>query len=116
VLKSYCEQLDLTSIEFDKALRGFLTKFRLPGEAQQIDRIMSEFTLAYYNSNPTLFPDHDTAYVLAFSLIMLNTDAHSSKIAANRKMTKEQFINSNREVVATLTEEYLGEMYDRIIA
>jgi brefeldin A-inhibited guanine nucleotide-exchange protein len=90
-------------------------KFRLPGEAQQIDRIVSSFTLSYYNANKTIFPDHDTTYVLAFSLIMLNTDAHSQKIAQNRKMTKPQFITNNREMLATLTEEYLGDMYDRIV-
>ena len=33
ILKSYCGMLDFTDIEFDKALRGFLEKFRLPGEA-----------------------------------------------------------------------------------
>jgi len=53
--------------------------------------------------------------VLAFSLILLNTDAHNANIAEHRKMTKPQFINNNRELLATLTEEYLGDMYDRIV-
>lgn len=38
----------------------------------------------------------DTAYVLAFSLIMLNTDAHNPCI--KQKMTKEQFILNNRGI------------------
>ena len=108
--------LDFTELEFDKALRGFLEKFRLPGEAQQIDRIMSAFTESYYAANPSMFPDQDTTYVLAFSLILLNTDAHNANIAEHRKMTKAQFINNNRELLATLTEEYLGDMYDRIVS
>ena len=30
--------------------------------------------------NPCVFADEDAAYVLGFSVIMLNTDAHSSQV------------------------------------
>jgi len=32
--------------------RRFLQKFRLPGEAQKIDRIMEAFAARYYKQNP----------------------------------------------------------------
>jgi len=38
----------------------------------------------------------DTAYVLAFSIILLNTDLHNSQI--KRKMTKEEFIKNNKGI------------------
>jgi len=38
----------------------------------------------------------DTAYVLAFSIILLNTDLHNSRI--KRKMTKEEFIRNNKGI------------------
>src|SRR5687767_3102525 len=38
------------------------------------------------------FPHVDVAFVLAFALIMLNTDAHNPAIADKDKMTKEQFV------------------------
>lgn len=31
-------------LQFDKALRHFLSEFRLPGEAAQIDRVMQAFS------------------------------------------------------------------------
>jgi len=116
VLQAYVDLLDFTSTPFDTALRLFLSRFRLPGEAQKIDRIINAFSQRYYADNPALFPNQDTPYVLAFSLIMLNTDRHSDKIPEKRKMTKEQFIRNNREVLATMPEQYLGEMYERIAA
>lgn len=67
-----------------------MDRFRLPGEAQKIDRLMEKFAARYFACNPTnsLFASADTAYVLAFSIIMLTTDLHSSQIKAHNRMTK----------------------------
>ena len=35
-----------------KALRVFLAGFRLPGEAQKIDRLMLKFAQRYFENNP----------------------------------------------------------------
>jgi hypothetical protein len=40
VLHEYVEQCDLAGMQFDDAIRHFLAGFRLPGEAQKIDRMM----------------------------------------------------------------------------
>lgn len=50
---------------------------RLPGEAQKIDRIMEKFAERYCRDNPSAFAAADGAYLLAFAIIMLNTDAHN---------------------------------------
>jgi hypothetical protein len=44
--------------------------------------------------NPGKLADSSSAYTMAFSTIMLNTDAHSNQVA--NKMTFQQFINNNR--------------------
>lgn len=77
------------------ALRYFLEGFRLPGEAQKIDRLMEKFASRYCECNPNngLFTSADTAYVLGFSIIMLTTDLHSPQV--KNKMTKEQYIRYN---------------------
>lgn len=74
--------------------RLFLSGFWLPGEAQKIDRLMEKFAARYYacNLNNTLFASADTAYVLAFSIIMLTTDLHSEKIKQKQKMSKVLFL------------------------
>jgi len=40
ILNAFCNQMDLSGMRYDEALRSFLLSFRLPGEAQVIDRIV----------------------------------------------------------------------------
>ncbi|KAL2104142.1 hypothetical protein ACEWY4_001010 [Coilia grayii] len=88
VMYSYVDQLDFCGKDFVSALRAFLEGFRLPGEAQKIDRLMEKFAARYLecNQGQTLFASADTAYVLAYSIIMLTTDLHSPQV--KNKMTK----------------------------
>ena len=53
---------------------------RLPGEAQKIDRLMEKFAERFLKCNPGSFKSADVAYVLAYSVIMLNTDAHNPQV------------------------------------
>ena len=39
---------------------------------------------------------NDTAFVLAYSTIMLNTDAHNPRLTGQARMTKKEFIEGNR--------------------
>lgn len=83
----------------------------LPRETQQIDRVIEAFAFRYTQCNPDfflseggifnhLFSFHnsksfkDHAYVLAFSLIMLHTDAFNP--SNKRKMTKEDYTKNAR--------------------
>jgi brefeldin A-inhibited guanine nucleotide-exchange protein len=100
VLHAYVDQLDFTGMTFDMAIRRFLAGFRLPGEAQKIDRMMEKYAERFVACNPGVFPSADTAFVLAFSVIMLQTDAHSPNIKPEKKMTKASFVGNNRCVPA----------------
>ncbi|XP_055713597.1 brefeldin A-inhibited guanine nucleotide-exchange protein 1 [Phlebotomus papatasi] len=108
--------MDFNELDIVAALRHFLEGFRLPGEAQKIDRLMEKFASRYCDCNPnnTLFASADTVYVLAFSVIMLTTDLHSPQV--KNKMTKEQYIKLNRGISDSkdLPEEYLSQIYDEI--
>ncbi|XP_048352871.1 brefeldin A-inhibited guanine nucleotide-exchange protein 2 isoform X2 [Sphaerodactylus townsendi] len=116
VMYSYVDQLDFCGKDFVSALRIFLEGFRLPGEAQKIDRLMEKFAARYIecNQGQTLFASADTAYVLAYSIIMLTTDLHSPQV--KNKMTKEQYIKMNRGINDSkdLPEDYLSTIYDEI--
>ncbi|XP_053499093.1 brefeldin A-inhibited guanine nucleotide-exchange protein 2 isoform X1 [Ictalurus furcatus] len=116
VMYCYVDQLDFCGKDFVSALRTFLEGFRLPGEAQKIDRLMEKFAARYLecNQGQTLFASADTAYVLAYSIIMLTTDLHSPQVKS--KMTKEQYIKMNRGINDSkdLPEEYLSSIYDEI--
>ncbi|KAG4209036.1 hypothetical protein ERO13_A03G170000v2 [Gossypium hirsutum] len=115
VMHAYVDSFDFKSMDFGEAIRFFLQGFRLPGEAQKIDRIMEKFAERYCKCNPNSFTSADTAYVLAYSVIMLNTDAHNSMV--KDKMNKSDFIRNNRGIDdgKDLPEEYLGALYDQIV-
>ncbi|EJF62771.1 Sec7-domain-containing protein [Dichomitus squalens LYAD-421 SS1] len=115
IMHAFVDMLDLSNMPFVDALRQFLQAFRLPGEAQKIDRFMLKFAERYMSGNPmTVFANADTAYVLAFSTIMLNTDAHSRQV--KNRMTKQGFIANNRGINdgQDLPEEFLSAIYDDI--
>lgn len=113
----------------DYRLRHFLTccGFRLPGEAQRVDRIMTTFAKCYYEDNAgdsqrCPFKHEDTVYLLSFAIIMLNTDLHKSASSQSRpprkKMNKTEFINNLRgaEQGEEISREYLFMLYDSIEA
>ena len=81
-------------------------------------RQQEKFAERFCLDNPGTFPSADTAYVLGYSIIMLNTDAHNPNIKAEKKMKKADFIRNNNGIASgrDLSESYLGEIYDRIIA
>ncbi|PWA72449.1 Armadillo-like helical [Artemisia annua] len=114
VMHAYVDSFDFQGMEFDEAIRAFLQGFRLPGEAQKIDRIMEKFAARYCKCNPKAFISADTAYVLAYSVIMLNTDAHNAMV--KNKMSADDFIRNNRGIDdgKDLPEEYLRSLFERI--
>jgi cytohesin len=113
VLREFARQIDLKGLAFDAALRQFLQHFRLPGEAQKIDRIMECFAAHFLEQNAaTCHLSPDTCFVLAFSTIMLNTDLHNPAI--KNKMTRDEFIKNTRHISDELSTEFLTELYDNI--
>ena len=65
-----------------------------------------------------MFSSADTAFVLALSIIMLNTDLHNPAIKPERRMTKEGFRRNNRGISAggDLEDSFLDAIFDRIQA
>jgi hypothetical protein len=112
-------------------LRHLLTQggFRLPGEAQQIDRIISTFSQCYWEDNAgdsvrCPFHDQDNVFLLSFAIIMLNTDLHKSNQGAHgkkgqmKKMSKAEFLNNLRGISKgdDIDSVYLSNIYDLIEA
>lgn len=117
VLKEYVNTFEFgPSTSFVDALRIFLGNFRLPGEAQCIDRLMESFAARIFSflgvGNP--FVSADAAFILAFSTIMLNTDLHNKNMTT--KMKLEEFIRNNRGINGgqDLPREYLENLYYEI--
>lgn len=70
VMHAYVDMVDFQSQPaFVDSLRLFLQGFRLPGEAQKIDRLMEKFASTWFAIKSTsVFASADAAYVLAYSV------------------------------------------------
>lgn len=114
IMAAFVDGMEFGRTRFVDALRRFLQAFRLPGEAQKIDRLMLKFAEKYCAGNPNAFANADTAYVLGYSVIMLNTDQHSSQV--KKRMTIEDFIKNNRGINdgQSLPDDYLQGIFDEI--
>lgn len=115
VMHAYVDSMKFSGMKFHTAIREFLKGFRLPGEAQKIDRIMEKFAERYCADNPGLFKNADTAYVLAYAVIMLNTDAHNPMVWP--KMSKSDFVRMNTmsDTEESAPKDLLEEIYESII-
>ena len=50
-MHAFVDMLDFANLLFTDAMRAFLQSFRLPGEAQKIDRFMLKFAERYIACN-----------------------------------------------------------------
>ncbi|KAK3553295.1 hypothetical protein QTP86_032750 [Hemibagrus guttatus] len=65
VLHAFVELHEFTDLNLVQALRQFLWSFRLPGEAQKIDRMMEAFAQRYCQCNPGVFQSTEKGRELA---------------------------------------------------
>ncbi|KAG7192124.1 GDP/GTP exchange factor for ARF [Scheffersomyces spartinae] len=87
ILQEFIGLFDFSNLRVDEAIRVLLKSFRLPGEAQQIERVVELFAGRYVEcidttneSEDSIAPDRDSVFVLSFSIIMLNTDLHNPQV------------------------------------
>ncbi|XP_074646993.1 IQ motif and SEC7 domain-containing protein 1-like [Tubulanus polymorphus] len=119
VLDYFIDEIDLSGLQIDVALRKFQTFFRMPGEAQKIERLMEAFAHRYCICNPDIvkkFKNCDTVFLLAFAIIMLNTDLHNCNIKQERRMKGDDFIKNLRGIDdgEDVDRDLLMGVYDRV--
>lgn len=114
-LNEYVKTFDFTKMAIDNALRALCSQFRLPGESQQIDRVMQAFATKYHIDNPSLMGE-DAAYAISFSIMMLHTDIHNPNVT--KKITCDEWISNTRNVkeACEVDISVLREIYNRILA
>ncbi|KAJ7470334.1 hypothetical protein FB451DRAFT_1339866 [Mycena latifolia] len=99
LLKAFIGLIDFRNVRFADAMRALLETFRLPGEAQQISQEIQ---------------NEDAVYVLAYSVILLNTDLHNPQV--RKRMSFEDYqknlrgVNNNTD----FSPEFLQNIYDSI--
>ncbi|XP_063303801.1 IQ motif and SEC7 domain-containing protein 3 isoform X3 [Pelobates fuscus] len=120
VLDCVVDEMDFSSMELDEALRKFQAHIRVQGEAQKVERLIEAFSQRYCMCNPDIvqqFHNPDTIFILAFAIILLNTDMYSPSIKPDRKMMLEDFIRNLRAGVddgADIPRDMVVGIYERI--
>lgn len=119
VLECFVSELDLSGMQVDVALRRYQAHFRLPGEAQKIERLVEAFARRYCVCNADLVQrlrTHDTIFVLAFAIIMLNTDLHTPSLKPESRMSLEDFVKNLRGIddCGDIDRDMLAGIYERV--
>ncbi|XP_028305302.1 IQ motif and SEC7 domain-containing protein 3 isoform X3 [Gouania willdenowi] len=119
VLDCVVDEMDFSGMELDEALRKFQAHIRVQGEAQKVERLIEAFSQRYCMCNPDIvqqFHNPDTIFILAFAIILLNTDMYSPNIKPDRKMMLEDFIRNLRGVDdgADIPRDMVVGIYERI--
>ncbi|XP_041984152.1 IQ motif and SEC7 domain-containing protein 1 isoform X3 [Aricia agestis] len=121
VLECFVNELDLSGMAVDVALRRYQAHFRLPGEAQKIERLVEAFARRYCVCNPDFVQrlrTQDTIFVLAFAIIMLNTDLHTPNLKPEARMSLDDFVRNLRGIddCGDIDRDMLAGIYDRVKA
>ncbi|XP_026117047.1 IQ motif and SEC7 domain-containing protein 1-like isoform X2 [Carassius auratus] len=119
VLDCVVDEMDFSGMELDEALRKFQAHIRVQGEAQKVERLIEAFSQRYCICNPGVvrqFRNPDTIFILAFAIILLNTDMYSPNVKPERKMKLEDFVKNLRGVDdgEDIPREMLVGIYERI--
>uniref|UniRef100_A0A8C7I0Z3 IQ motif and Sec7 domain ArfGEF 1 n=1 Tax=Oncorhynchus kisutch TaxID=8019 RepID=A0A8C7I0Z3_ONCKI len=119
VLDCVVDEMDFSALELDEALRKFQAHIRVQGEAQKVERLIEAYSQRYCICNPGVvrqFRNPDTIFILAFAIILLNTDMYSPNVKPERKMKLEDFVKNLRGVDdgGDIPREMLTGIYERI--
>ena len=117
LLTAFISLFDFTDKRIDEALRDLLGSFRLPGESALIERIVTTFTEKYlpFSTNEEI-ADTESAFVLTYAIIMLNTELYNPNVKSQNRMSQEGFAKNLRGVNARndFAPEFLQEIYEAI--
>ena len=121
VREGFYGEIDFRKRSLIGSMRLVLSLYRLPGEAQRIDRLMEALATCWHEQNPhedgdlmNPFATCDAAFVFSFSTIMLNTDLHNNQV--ENKMTLDCFCRNNRGTNdgKDVPREYQEKVYNEI--
>jgi len=116
LLAAYFNTFDFTGQTVLDALTDLVMYVQFPSHFSVITKFMLFFSERYYacNSIDSIFKTTDAVYVLAFGIIMLNTDLHNP--AVKNKMTLAQYIQNSRGINdgTDLPQDLLTDIYAKL--
>ncbi|KAI4836843.1 Sec7 domain-containing protein ARFGEF [Plasmodium brasilianum] len=92
ILKSYVKLFDFCNLSLLSSLRLFLHCFKLPGEAQLIERILEHFSLCFFYSNP-IYGNVDLVYKMENDKVVCLSK--EEELANTKRYILIDFLNDN---------------------
>jgi hypothetical protein len=111
-LRKYMRGFAYFGDSIDMAIRKMLMEVELPKETQQIDRLLAGFSDRYYECNPGIFSSTDEAAFVAFSILLLHSDAHNKN--NKRKMQRHDYIKNTQQGPVQISSDILDCFYDNV--
>lgn len=111
-LHPYFNELKLNA-DFILALRACLSSnMVLPAESEDIDIILRSISEVYCLQHPDVYDNSDQVHILAFAVLLLNTDLHHPGVKS--RMKKSQFIQNTQITSSIFSPSDLGKIYDDV--
>jgi|JI61114C2RNA_FD_contig_41_4874001_length_2044_multi_2_in_0_out_0_2 brefeldin A-inhibited guanine nucleotide-exchange protein len=115
VLPSFNKIIEFPDMEVDSGLRHLLDHFTLPGESQQVDRIIDSFSHIFYRDNQkSVFAEAGAIYSLSFLLMMLQTNLHNPQVHEKMKLADVTKLAKGMNKGADFPQEYLISLYNSV--
>ena len=124
VLHCFIHDMDFSGLHLDVALRSLYDEVSFPGESQKVEKMIEVFSRRYISCNQMFvagFNSPDTVFVLAYAMVLLNTDLHSKANAGGRgssskRMKRDDFVRNLKGIDsgADVEEDMLRGIYDRV--
>jgi len=115
VLAAYFNTFDFTDQTVLDALTYLVNFIQFPSHFSVITKFMLFFSERYFSCNSvSVFRNSDAVYVLAFGILMLNTDLYNHAI--KNKMTLAQYIQNSRGINdgTDLPQQMLTDIYEKL--
>ena len=91
------------------------SSFRLPPEAQKIDRMLECFAQVYHEENPRKHDSSEAVYVLANAILMLNTSQHNPLVKPKDRISLVQFLSMVTHIDGCqLTRREIENLYESV--
>lgn len=100
IREAYLSLFDFTGMSILNALRLFCSKLYIKGETQVLDRLIEGFSRRWRICNVTeKYLTQDVTYIIAFSLITLNTDIYVANLEKDQRMRRLAFIQNTMRAI-----------------
>ncbi|PVV05045.1 hypothetical protein BB560_000435 [Smittium megazygosporum] len=110
-LSIYISFFDFTNMKLIDCMRLLCSKLPIQGETQVVDRVILALAQRFIECNKdNILCTVDEAHIVAFSILLLNTDLNYAKIGDSSRMIKNKYISNTLSSLKENRKKYLASL------